>query len=65
MVFTDLISISVIYAQLILSVYSRYVNPGAIDSDEIGGLISNDRWFLLGWFLKILAKELAIMWRRS
>ena len=42
--------ISVIYVQLILSGYSRYVNPGSTESDEIGGLITNDRWFLLGWF---------------
>ena len=41
-------STSVIYTQLILSGHSRYVSPEAVDSDEIGGLISNDRWFLLG-----------------
>ena len=39
-----------IYAQLILSGHSRYVNQGSTESDEIGGLITNDRWFLLGWF---------------
>ena len=44
------IYISVIYVQLILSGHSRYVNPGSTESDEIGGLITNDRWFLLGWF---------------
>lgn len=42
--------ISVIYVQLILSGHSRYVNPGSTESDEIGGLITNDRWFLLDWF---------------
>ena len=42
--------ISVIYVQLILSGHSRYVDTGATESDEIGGLITNDRWFLLGWF---------------
>ena len=42
--------ISVIYVQLILLGHSRYVNLGPTESDEIGGLITNDRWFLLGWF---------------